>query len=79
MYSEFTHLDAIALCLYHAWIASNNVVVVLNLADFYVKASLSNKSEQKLKSSNRHGGSTRSFDLRLYRLAKPQINGEGLH
>ncbi len=50
VYSESAHLDAIALCLYYG---QDNKVVVLNLADFEVKASLSNKSEQRLRSLNR--------------------------
>ena len=56
LYSESTHLDAMALCLCHGQ-PQHNKVVVLNLTDFDVKASLSNKSEQKLKILNLHVGS----------------------
>ena len=50
MYSESTHLDAIALCLCHGQGSS------FKFGRFDVKASLSNKSEQKLKILNLHVG-----------------------
>ncbi len=49
--SESAHLAAIALRLHHGQ-PSHNKLLVLKVADFDVKASLSNKSEQKLRSLN---------------------------
>ncbi len=55
-------------------------VVVLNLADFDVKASMSNKSEQELRSSNLHVRPDVHADLtRGCRLTKPQTNAWGSH
>ncbi len=49
--SESAHLAAIALRLQHVY-PPHNKLLVLKVADFDVKASLSNKSEQKLRSLN---------------------------
>ncbi len=67
--------------MFAQWIASTQQGSNFKFADFDVKASLLNKSEQKLKSSNLphrprdvHAALTRGC-----RLTKPQINAEGLH
>ncbi len=54
VYSEsaLDALDGIALCLYYGY-SPQQGSIVLNSADFNVNASLSNKSEQKLRSLNR--------------------------
>ncbi len=56
---ESTHLDAIALRLQ----PPNNKLLVLNVADFDVTASLSYKSEQKLSSLNLHVGTRPLFEV----------------
>ncbi len=68
-------------CLCFSWFFPQpKKEVVSNLADFDVKASLLNKSEQKLKSSNLHVGlDVHAALTRGCRLTKPQINAEGLH
>ena len=50
---QSAHLAATALRLQHGQ-PSHNKLLVLKVADFDVKASLSNKSEQKLRSLNLH-------------------------
>ncbi len=52
MTSESAHLDAIALRLQHGCLHNKLLIVV----DFDVKASLSNKSEQKLRNLNLYVG-----------------------